>query len=152
MHLYVVTEKYTWLLNLSRMVFSITFTFLEWLCLKWTSPFQGKHISLGGMNHCWLNHLLLRAEARSSGSSCDVWVSCSGSIPLWLFNSWLNLLSKEMAPPYVYLTGGLSEVMHFCKGESGMGWWRKGKKHQSSFKATHLVFTSSPGSVLTSEI
>lgn len=46
------------------------------------------------MNHCWLIHLPLRAEAWSSGSCCDVWVSCSGSIPLWLFSSWLNPLSN----------------------------------------------------------
>lgn len=93
MYLYIVTEKFTWLLNLSRMVFSLTFTFLILLCLKWT-PSQEKHIFLGGMNHCWLNHLLLRAETRSSGSSCDVWVSCSGSSPLWLLSSWLNILSN----------------------------------------------------------
>lgn len=118
-------EKPTWLLNLNRLFFSLTFTFSVLLCLKWTSPSQGKHIFLGEMNHCWLIHLLLRAEARSGGSSCDAWVSCSGSIPLWLSNSWLNPLPNgDGTSPY----RGTVRSDEFAQGRVGNGMMEKSEK------------------------
>lgn len=108
-------------IEVKQTVLFINFYIFWLLCLKWTSSSQGKHIFLGGMNHCWLIHLLLREEARSGGSSCDVWVSCSGSGPLLSLQQlvkslvrWRTCLSKS-------LTGGLSEVMNLCKRDWGMG-------------------------------
>lgn len=112
-------------------VLFINFYILVLLCLKWTSPFQGKHIFLGGMNHCWLNHLPLRAEARSSGSSCDscdVWVSCSGFIPLWLFSSWLIPLSNGDVTFLCILHRGTVRSDEFLQGRDGNGMMGKSEK------------------------
>lgn len=145
-HICMFNWKVFMAVEFKQTVLFINFYIFYVIMFKVNFSITGKNIFLGGMNHCWLIHLLLRAEARSAGSSCDVWVS-SDSIPLWLSSSWLNPCPTEMAPP---LTGGLSEVMNLLKREWEMGWWRKVRKHQSSFKATHLVFTFSPGSAWTS--
>lgn len=128
-------------------VFFINFYIFYVIMFRTNFSITGKNIFLGGMNHCDWFISFLRAEARSGSSSWDVWVSCSASIPLWFSNSWLNPLPKGDSTP---LTRGLSEVMDLLKGKWEMGWWRKVRKHQFSFKATHLVFTFSPGSAWTS--
>ena len=136
-------------IEVKQTVLFINFYIFWLLCLKWTSPSQGKHIFLGGMNHCWLIHLPLRAEARSGGSSCDVWVSYSGSVPLLSLQQLVKSLVQWMRRLPKSLTGGLSEVMNLHKGDWGMGWWGQVRKHQFSFRATHLIFTFSQGSVWT---
>lgn len=90
-HICMFNWKAFMAVEFKQTVLFINFYIFYVIMFKMNFSITGKNIFLGGMNHCWLIHLLLRAEARSAGSSCDVWVS-SGSIPLWLSSSWLNPL------------------------------------------------------------
>lgn len=154
MYLYIVTEKSRWLLNLNRMVFSLTFTFWILLCLRWT-PSQEKHIFLGGMNHCWLNHLL---SGRKLGLVVQA-VMCESVVlvPFPFGSKGAGYIScpMEMTPHPLYTPQENCQQWWILVRE---GWeWDDGEKknktkHQTSFKATHSAFPSSPGSAWTSGV
>ena len=130
-------------IEVKQTVLFINFYIFWLLCLKWTSPSQGKHIFLGGMNHCWLIHLPLRAEARSGGSSCDVWVSCSGSVPLLSLQQLVkSLLQWRRCLPSP--SQGACQKWWICTREAGK--WHDGAKWEniSSHLEQHVGYSPFP--------